>query len=59
MLTMLQIYKTYPPPPLALSSQALMALQRLEFRMPGPKVVRLEDWRSQSLSPIGGGFRAP
>ena len=28
--------------PLALSSEALMALQREEFRMPGPKVVRLE-----------------
>ena len=35
-------------PPLALSSWALMALQRVEFRMPGPKVVRVEEWRSQS-----------
>ena len=35
-------------PPLALSSTALMALQRKEFRMPGPKVVRLEEWQSQS-----------
>ncbi len=22
-----------------------MALQRVEFRMPGPKVVKLEEWR--------------
>ena len=24
-----------------------MALQRVEFRMPGPKVVRLEEWRAR------------
>ena len=29
--------------PLALSAEALRALQRKEFRMPGPKVIRLED----------------
>ena len=32
--------------PLALSTEALMALQRLEFRMSEPKVVRLEKSRS-------------
>ena len=32
-------------PPLALSSEALMALQRVEFKMPGPKVVRRVVWR--------------
>ena len=39
---------TASTPPLALSAEALMALQRVEFRMPGPKVVRVEEWRSQS-----------
>ena len=34
-------------PPLALSSWALMALQRREFKMPGPKVIRLEEWRAR------------
>ena len=35
-------------PPLALPSEASMALQRKEFRMPRPKVVRLDGWRSQN-----------
>ena len=45
-----------------------MALQRREFRMPRPKVVRLEEWRSQiqrnapqfwrGLSDLGRVFRA-
>lgn len=35
---------TASTPPLALSSWALMALQRQAFRMPGPEVVRLEQW---------------
>ena len=37
---------TASTPLLALSSEALMALQRREFRMPGPKVVRLEEWQA-------------
>ena len=30
-------------PALALSTWTLMGLQRVEFRMPGPKVVKLEE----------------
>ncbi len=36
--------RTAITPALALLTGALMALQRVEFRMPGPKVVRLEEW---------------
>ena len=36
-------------PLVALSAEVLMALQRLERRMPGPKVVRLEKWRSAHI----------
>ena len=35
-------------PPLALSSEELMALQRKEFRMSRPKVVRLDEWSRKS-----------
>ena len=43
---------TASTPPLALSAEALMALQRVEFRMPEPKVVRLEEWQATCLSPL-------
>ena len=37
---------TASTPLLALSPEALMALQRREFRMRRPKVVRLEEWEA-------------
>ena len=33
-----------------------MALQRVEFRMPGLAVARLEEWRVQELIPDWRGF---
>ena len=35
-------------PPVALSSEAWMALQRQEFRMLAPRVVKLGDWHART-----------
>ena len=38
---------TASTPRLVLSVETLMALQRRELRMPGPKVVGLEEWQAR------------